>query len=865
MNDSFRDSGLGFKDVKHKYEQHYSCESSLIGTVIVAVWWVFSKLILKPKINDIFTWKYLYLLYPNVNFCRPSFIDPIRFIIQSIWLIVLIVIKFISIFSYLVKWLQKSMVAAQSLVSSQYAELSRQIIEFESLKGQTTKAETPTARLGYTLYTLVVGALFVSIVFLFVTVPLTLEQHTICVMTLTVIAFGLRSLPGKISLLVMMALSATVSSRYIWWRLNETINWHDTLSTVLGLVLLGAEIYAWIVLLLGYFQNAWPLDRKPAPLDSIIETWPTVDIFIPTYNEPLDVVRATVFAAQGIDWPKDKLKIYILDDGKRIEFKKFAQLANVGYLTRSTNDHAKAGNINHALQCTSGEYVAIFDCDHIPTRAFLQLTMGLFSEDKKLALIQTPHHFFSPDPFERNLNNFRTVPNEGNLFYGLVQDGNDLWDAAFFCGSCAILKREPLLEVGGIAVETVTEDAHTSLRLHRLGYRSAYLKQPLSAGLATETLSAHIGQRIRWARGMAQIFRIDNPLLGKGLNWRQRFCYLNAMLHFLSGIPRIIFLLAPLGYLVLGANVIDTSALALLAYVVPHMVITAITNSKIQGRYRYSFWGEVYETVLAWYIARPTTVALFAPHKGKFNVTAKGGLIPSSHFDWSISTPYLIFMLLNVIGVFVGIWKVDLQDYALTATIAVNLAWTSYNLLIIGAAIAIAQESKQVRKDHRVGISIPVQVRTRGGYRLQSELLDFSLSGAKLQLHSNLVRQYSLDAGDTLILTLERGLGRSSFSASIVALEADSCRLKFETMSLAKQVEFVQCTFARADLWSRWQKGYRPDQPFNSLRQILEAGSVGYYQLTKNIFNIKLGQYQPLRATAKLIVSLKPHSILKEH
>ena len=61
----------------------------------------------------------------------------------------------------------------------------------------------------------------------------------------------------------------------------------------------------------------------------------------------------------------------------------------------------------------------------------------MFLRDPKCALVQTPHHFFSPDPFERNLGTFREIPNEGNLFYGLVQSGNDLWNATFFCGSCA--------------------------------------------------------------------------------------------------------------------------------------------------------------------------------------------------------------------------------------------------------------------------------------------------------------------------------------------------------------------------------------------------------------------------------------------
>ena len=150
-------------------------------------------------------------------------------------------------------------------------------------------------------------------------------------------------------------------------------------------------------------------------------------------------------------------------------------------------------------------------------------------------MLQTPHHFYSPDPFERNLGQFRMIPNEGELFYGIVQDGNDFWNATFFCGSCAVLRRNPLDDIGGIAVETVTEDAHTSLRMQMNGWNTAYINIPQAAGLATERLSAHVRQRIRWARGMIQILRTDNPLLGFGLKPPQRLCYFNAMMHFLYG------------------------------------------------------------------------------------------------------------------------------------------------------------------------------------------------------------------------------------------------------------------------------------------------------------------------------------------
>ena len=103
-----------------------------------------------------------------------------------------------------------------------------------------------------------------------------------------------------------------------------------------------------------------------------------------------------------------------------------------------------------------------------------------------------------------------------------------------------------------IAVETVTEDAHTSLRLQIRGWNTAYINIPQAAGLATERLSGHMRQRVRWARGMVQILRIENPLFAPGLKPAQRLCYFNAMTHFLYALPRLIFLTAPLIYLMLG-------------------------------------------------------------------------------------------------------------------------------------------------------------------------------------------------------------------------------------------------------------------------------------------------------------------------
>ncbi|MGI4744428.1 MAG: UDP-forming cellulose synthase catalytic subunit, partial [Janthinobacterium lividum] len=435
------------------------------------------------------------------------------------------------------------------------------------------------------------------------------QQAVVAVVTIVLFLLINRS-PSRQATLFLVVLSIMVSMRYIVWRVTETLEYNSWLQAVLGTILALAEFYAIVMLLLGYFQTAWPLNRKPLPMPDNPANWPTVDIYVPTYNEDLAIVRSTVLGALAIDWPRHKINVYILDDGRRVIFRDFAEAAGCGYIIRPDNFHAKAGNLNHAIHQTDGEFITVFDCDHIPTRAFLQMTMGWMIADPKLALLQTPHHFYSADPFQRNLAAGTRVPAEGNMFYGLVQDGNDFWNATFFCGSCAVIRREALMGIGGFATETVTEDAHTALKLQRLGWSTAYLRLPLAAGLATERLILHIGQRVRWARGMLQIMRIDNPLLGSGLSVGQRLCYLAAMMHFMFAVPRLVFLVAPLAFLFMDQNIIAASPLAITAYALPHMFHSIATGSRLQRNWRHSFWSEIYETVLALFLVRVTIVTL---------------------------------------------------------------------------------------------------------------------------------------------------------------------------------------------------------------------------------------------------------------
>ena len=793
-------------------------------------------------------------LYPHISPERPRPLDILRYLIQTLWLIVIRLPGArgrggVNRLSVLTDWRHHGYRWLDNLVARSQTQ------GIDTRLEQRLKRLSPLMRRSL----FIVIALFASLLALLcISQPFGLMTQFIFVVLLWGLAMLVRRIPGRFPTMMLIVLSLTVSCRYLWWRYTSTLNWDDPLSLIFGLLLIAAETYAWVVLVLGYFQTLWPLNRQPVSMPADRSQWPSVDLLVPTYNEPLSVVRPTHYAALGIDWPKDRLTIYLLDDGNRPEFREFATSIGINYVVRPSNEHAKAGNINHALKkyCRS-DFVSIFDCDHVPTRSFLQMAMGWFIKDPRLAMLQTPHHFFSPDPFERNLGRFRRTPNEGSLFYGLVQDGNDTWDATFFCGSCAILRRTALEEIGGIAVETVTEDAHTSLRLHRLGYTSAYIRIPQAAGLATESLSAHIGQRIRWARGMVQIFRLDNPLFGKGLKWVQRLCYANAMLHFLSGIPRLVFLLAPLAFLLCHAYIIYAPALAIAIYVLPHMLHTSLTNSRIQGRWRHSFWSEVYETVLAWYIARPTTVALFNPHKGKFNVTAKGGLVEEQHLDWVITKPYMLLVLLNLAGVLMAFWRIQHGPANEILTVCVSLIWVIYNMIILGGAVAVSVEARQIREAHRVEIAMPAAIAREDGHMLPCTLRDYSDGGVGLEMRE----PDALRENEKVWLLLRRGQQEFSFPCQVQRVFGRRAGVRLHQLTTQQHIDFIQCTFARADTWALWQDGFPEDKPVQSLADIMILGFKGYLRLAeygppqlRRLFNL-------LTAGVSWLASLLPQGI----
>ena len=431
------------------------------------------------------------------------------------------------------------------------------------------------------------------------------------------------------------------------------------------------------------------------------------------------------------------------------------------------------------------------------------------------------------------------------MFYSVVQDGNDFWNAAYFCGSCAVVRRSALDEVGGVAVDTVTEDAQTSLRMQAHGWNTAYINIPQAAGLATERLSGHVKQRIRWARGMAQILRLENPLLVPGLKPAQRLCYFNAMVHFLYALPRLIFLTAPVIYLVFGKTTIPGFWLMIAAYAVPHLALSSLTNLRIQGEHRHSFWNEIYETVLAPYIFLPTLFALIWPRMGSFHVTPKGGVVTEDYFDVRIARPFLALAAFNFFALlcaaarslqlptlavpgwlaFVN-WPASIYDGQHPGTVAVNVAWTLFNLVILGVATAVAWESQQRRHSVRVALAVASDVILPDGSILQGVTSDLSSGGVRTTMD----RAVKAAVGDSIKFVFPLLDGSATLPAKVVGIDGSELRAQFDSLSLQDDEALTMLLYSRADTWLGLGTARAADRPVRSLGRILRLSTRGLLQ-----------------------------------
>ena len=555
----------------------------------------------------------------------------------------------------------------------------------------------------------------------------------------------LRSVRETAFRLVFVLLAAYITLRYLWWRSFETLIYTNPWDFIGMSLLFGAEIYSITVHLLGLFINLWPLEREHVALPADKSLWPTVDIFIPTYSEDEQIVRLTAHMAGQIDYPREKLKIYILDDGgtlakrahaekgmdawqRRYRLKEIAAEVGAEYVTRETNRSAKAGNLNHALGQSKGELILFLDCDHVPTADILERTVGHLVADPKVFLVQTPHFFANAAPAERSLGSGRPVPDESEMFYRVIHPGLDSWNASYFCGSAAVMRREFLMEVGGMCGQSITEDAETAFELHRRGYRSVFVNHPMVCGLAPESYADYMVQHTRWAQGMVQIFILHDPLFVPGLSFAQRLCYFNCCLFWFFGIARVIYFFAPASFLVFGLAIYHAAAPQILAYAIPYVLSTFVVGDFFFGKTRRPMFSEVYESLQSVFLAPAVISTIRHPHKPGFKVTPKGVTMKDEQLN-ALSFVFFAVLCLNIAAAAAGgirFWtQPDFRD-----VIAVTIGWSIYNIYLSVISVGALWERRQIRKHHRMHVAGEAMVHfPRVRERMSVNLSDLSVTG----------------------------------------------------------------------------------------------------------------------------------------
>lgn len=681
-------------------------------------------------------------------------------------------------------------------------------------------------RIVTSLLWLLMAALFVFIV----TQPVNLHTHFITSMVVVVIIAMLKMFQRKgVLRVVVLALGTAVVLRYVFWRTTSTIPPVDELANFIpGVLLYIAEMYSVIMLFVSLFVVSDPYNRPRRTLTDNCPR-PTVDVFVPTLNESPELLAVTLAAARQMDHPADKLNVYLLDDGgtderiasedpqraatareRRRALSELARELGVHYVTRHANEHAKAGNLNNGLARSEGEFVVVFDADHAPSRDFLNETLGHFAEDPRLFLVQTPHFFINPDPLEHNLGTWNRMPSENEMFYNVIQKGLDKWNASFFCGSAAVLRRAALEEAGGFSGASITEDCETALTLHSRGWNSAYVERPMIAGLQPETFANFIGQRSRWCQGMMQILLLKNPLLIRGLTLAQRVCYLSSMAFWFFPVARMTFLLAPLCYLFFGASIFDASGAEFAAYTTTYLMVNILLQNYLWSRVRWPFISELYETIQSVYLVRALGATLLSPRRPNFRVTAKGETNVRSRIS-ELGAPFYVIFFILLAGVGATAWRIFTQPFAADIALVVG-GWNLFNLLMVGAALGVVAERRQLRSSQRISIGRPAEI-ILGDRVIPATIDDVSVAGARLVVPANVMRQ--VKQGESVVMRFQTMAPLADNELpltvhSVMPHEGGAALGTEFTVTSTRHHELVaDLLFANSDEWTSFQASRR--------------------------------------------------------
>ncbi|MGD9805999.1 MAG: glycosyltransferase [Hyphomicrobiaceae bacterium] len=500
-----------------------------------------------------------------------------------------------------------------------------------------------------------------------------------------------------------------LTAYYLGWRIFATLPpLGRPVDFLFGCLFLLIEFCCVVGATLSYVTLTRFRDRSPeatanAGWLAALPRPPRVDVFICTYNEDRDILQRTIVGATGMTW--SNYRVWVLDDGRRPWLQELAAAHGCEYLTRPDNAHAKAGNINHAIRHVSAladppDFISILDADFVPTPRFLSRTLALFRE-ADVGIVQTPQHFINPDPIQTNLGAADAWPDEQRYFFDVLMAAKDAWGTAFCCGTSSVIRFEAVERAGGFPTESVTEDYLLTLRLKRNGYRTIYLNERLSIGLAPEGLQEYITQRSRWCLGFMQIIRgADGPFkMGNGLAFLDRLSLIESFLYWSMGyLFRVAGILVPILYLVFGICAVDVGTSEGIAHFLPYYIAQVSVMAWLSGLRVLPVMTDISQLLAAREILMAVAAGLFRPRGQKFKVTAKGGDRSQTVVQWRMIRFFGLLLGLTILGVIMAFGgDTSLQDSA-----AVALFWSWYNTMILIAGIAICIEKPRFRRHDRL-------------------------------------------------------------------------------------------------------------------------------------------------------------------
>lgn len=575
---------------------------------------------------------------------------------------------------------------------------------------------------------------------------------TLLVIGLLLLVFGLRDaglwrtlqVPRGRWRLLPFGILFALQMFYVVWRVTETVpplGW--SIEGVWPLVFLVFEMSAMLMLSLTYLTLSRKTERTTevdANLARLDERHCRVALFIPTYNEPKVVLERTILGAMSQRYPD--VRVYVLDDSRRDWLRDYCAEVGVGYCRRTDNEGAKAGNMNAGLATVRAagfdpEFIGVLDADFVARPDFIGRCLVLHLMHPEAGIIQTPQHFFNPDPVQMNLVLTDVAPDEQRFFFDEQLAARDAWGTAFCCGTSSLIRVAALEAIGGFPTESVTEDMLMSLRMREHGWQTLYLNEPLTTGLSPEGLGEYIKQRHRWCLGFIQIFKDHyNPFSRRHrLKLMDRVHVFDTFLYWVMSFPtRYVFLAAPAiywftGWLVIQAS-IDQILLHLMPWLIAHMVVmTWVSRGALQP-----LLNDVSQLLVGPAAIHASLTGLFSNKPHKFVVTPKGELDTEVQINWQAMKPLLVLGMLNLSAIVLAAFPFFRPDLPFEPRV-VNLFWLVINVVIIALGMLSCIELPRRRAQERFTTPAAVPARLDvNAVHWPVEIVELSMSGCQIRL-----------------------------------------------------------------------------------------------------------------------------------